>query len=78
MRSGFTDLGSSCSALNFASYRNNTRCITQSLYGIQNATGQNIDINFLTGLLGVGGGNTSVTDLATLDSNVICTGCNKA
>jgi len=55
---------------------NNTRCITQSLYGIQNATGQQIDTSFVTGLLG--SGNTSLTDLAQLDSNVVCTGCNQA
>jgi len=55
---------------------NGTRCITQTLYAVQNATGSTIDLNFVTGLLG--GGNTSLTDLASLDRSVVCTGCTQA
>lgn len=64
-----TDIG-------FHSSSNGTRCITQTLYAVQNATGSTIDLNFVTGLLG--GGNTSLTDLASLDRSVVCTGCTQA
>lgn len=55
---------------------NNTRCIIQTLYAVQNATGDSITVDYLTGLLG--GNTTALTDLTSLDASVLCTDCTKA
>lgn len=54
---------------------NNSRCLTQTLYAVQNATGDSITVNFLESL--ISGNSTDLSSLVGLDSNVLCTECVK-
>lgn len=58
-------------------YSNGTRCIIQTLYAVQNATGQDITVNYLTSLLG-SNSTSELSALGDLDANVLCTDCTRA
>ena len=54
---------------------NNTRCITSTLNSVQSATGNDINTQFLFGILGGGNGTSA---LSQLPEQVLCTNCTKA
>lgn len=56
-------------------FSNNSRCLTQTLYAVQNATGESITVSFLESL--ISGNSTELSALSALDSNVLCTECVK-
>lgn len=56
---------------------NNTRCITQTLYAIQNATGTELSVDSLTSVL-TGSNTTLLNQIGNLNSSVLCTDCNQA
>merc|ERR1712071_490383 len=53
---------------------NNTRCLTQTPYAVQNATGEQLSTSFLTGMLSGSG----LSNLTNIDASVLCTDCTKA
>ncbi|KAI5451385.1 hypothetical protein NCC49_001692 [Naganishia albida] len=56
---------------------NNTRCITETLYAIQNATGTELSVDSLTSVL-TGSNTTLLNQIGDLNSSVLCTECNQA
>ncbi|GHJ87549.1 hypothetical protein NliqN6_3951 [Naganishia liquefaciens] len=57
--------------------QNNTRCITETLYAIQNATNTPLSVDSLTGLL-TGSNTTLLNEIGNLNSSVLCTDCTQA
>jgi hypothetical protein len=57
--------------------RNNTRCITETLYAIQNATGTQLSVDGVTGLLS-GSNTTLLNEIGNLNSSVLGTDCTQA
>ncbi|KAJ9114429.1 hypothetical protein QFC20_001572 [Naganishia adeliensis] len=56
---------------------NNTRCISETLYAIQNATGTELSVDSLTSVL-TGSNTTLLNQIGNLNSSVLCTDCNQA
>ncbi|KAJ9125774.1 hypothetical protein QFC24_002558 [Naganishia onofrii] len=55
----------------------NTRCITETLYAIQNATGTQLSVDGITSLLS-GTNTTLLNEIGNLNSTVLCTPCTQA
>ncbi|KAJ9098342.1 hypothetical protein QFC19_006466 [Naganishia cerealis] len=56
---------------------NHTRCITETLYAIQNATGTELSVNGITSLLS-GTNTTLLNEIGNLNASVLCTPCTQA
>ncbi|KAJ9102404.1 hypothetical protein QFC21_002804 [Naganishia friedmannii] len=55
----------------------NTRCITETLYAIQNATGTTLSVSGITSLLS-GSNTTLLNEIGNLNASVLCTPCTQA
>jgi hypothetical protein len=54
--------------------RTDEYCVVSTLEAVQNATGQTLDLNFLSNILS--GNNQALEDInEALDSGELCTGC---